>query len=61
MCFVHNLTLFDKETQNLNVRSNTKRVSGKSKKEIKKKNFLEPDAFSGKQYFEIRACNFFAL
>jgi hypothetical protein len=45
-----NLRLFDIKT-NLIVRSNTKRFLGKSKK-IKKKKFLEPDAFSEKQYFK---------
>ena len=55
-----NLTLLDIETQNWNVRSNTKTVLWKSKKNYKK-NFLEPDDFSDKQYFKNwLACNFFS-
>ena len=54
-------TLFDIETQNQNVRSNTKTVLGKSQKKIKIF-FLEPYAFSDKQYFENwRAFNFYAI
>ena len=56
-----NLRLFDIKTQNLNVRSNTKRFLGKSKKNWEKK-LLEPDAFSEKQYFKNwQACNLFAI
>ena len=46
-----NHTLFDIETQNLKVRSITETVLEKLKKKIQK-NFLEPDAFSYKQYCE---------
>ena len=49
-CFVHKSYTFDIETQNLNVRSNTKLVLEMRK--MRNKNFLEPDAFSDKQYFK---------
>ena len=46
-----NLTLFDIETQNLKVRLIIETVLEKFKQN-KKKYFLEPDAFLGKQYCE---------
>ena len=52
----------DIETQNLKVRSITETVLENQTKKDWKKNFLEPDAFSDKQYCgNWRAGNFFAV
>ena len=55
--FVHNSTFLNLEAQNQNVRSTTKTVL-----RISKEIFLEPSAFSDKQFCEnCKACNLFAI